>query len=86
MALAKLTDTRTDAEKLADGLRDEVGRMATQVHLSLAAIRDIVGREGKANIAGALGAGDAATLRAVYAKGQELLAAATDVTAEDLPA
>jgi len=85
MALIEKPPTLTVEQVASARIRAEAARLVVQTRRSLAVIRDEVARVGKAKVATALGAADAAELATLYAKAKAVVAAAGE-TVEDLPA
>jgi len=82
--MALITRPATDAEAAATAIRGQAKAMIDGVKYHLDAIRQEVARVGRAQVATALGAADAAELLAFYSKAKDLVTSAGDLM-DDLP-
>ena len=83
--MALIVKPGTPAEAAAVVVRAQAVRLVLATRMHLNNIRTEVGKVGRANVAAALGAADAAELAAFYNKAKAMLAAVGE-TVEDLPA
>ena len=83
--MSLLVKSGTSAELAAVVVRSQAMQLATVAKVYLTNIKAEVAKAGRANVAAALGAADAAELVAFYNKATAMLAAVGE-TVEDLPA